>query len=69
MQDLEDPVAETKTELRQREGYAAHFAGSAPTDNPYPWSQQDECLAWIRGYNMARTDHAIANRAKADGKL
>jgi ribosome modulation factor len=47
----------------QGEGYRAYLRRESPRANPYPYSTEDDCRAWIAGYARARTDRAIANRA------
>ena len=44
----------------QGEGYAALMDNQTPLANPYPWSDQERCKAWIAGYAMARTERAMA---------
>ena len=43
----------------QAEGADAYRAGKSGRDNPYRMSTAEaRCIAWIRGYNMARTERA-----------
>lgn len=42
-------------------GHKAYQDGASRTANPYGMSSDEYlCLAWIRGYNMARTEKASA---------
>lgn len=40
----------------QKVGYQALLDGKLPRDNPYPWSDNEKCLAWNGGYAWSRTD-------------
>ena len=43
----------------QELGAASYRAGASGMDNPYRMNTDPElCTAWIRGFNMARTDRA-----------
>jgi ribosome modulation factor len=40
-------------------GAKSYQAGVSGRDNPYQMSaNEDLCIAWIRGFNMARTERA-----------
>ncbi|UDL16765.1 hypothetical protein SEA_ATUIN_72 [Arthrobacter phage Atuin] len=41
-------------------GHKAYRDGASRMENPYGMSSDEYlCLAWIRGYNMARTEKAL----------
>jgi hypothetical protein len=43
----------------QQEGIDAYQRGTSPTKNPYRMSTDEPlCMAWIRGFNAARTERA-----------
>lgn len=52
----------------ERQGYEAFQAGQGRDANPYPFStSKDQCIAWARGYAMARTDLARKRRTAKKG--
>lgn len=43
----------------QDQGVMAYQSGASGRDNPYRMATDElQCIAWIRGYNMARTERA-----------
>lgn len=57
-----------RTDRAWNAGWTAHFAGKLPTDNPHKLATAErEALAWVRGYNRARTERRRANQAMAQG--
>ena len=43
----------------QQRGYDAYLRGTSPTKNPYRMAANAQlCMAWIRGFNWARTERA-----------
>jgi len=53
-------VPNSKTILATQDlGQQAYQAGASGRDNPYRMSTDKAlCIAWIRGFNMARTERA-----------
>lgn len=55
MTDQPSKITET-----EKLGYRAYQEGVSRRGNPYKISEdEDLCMAWIRGYNIARTERAI----------
>lgn len=43
----------------QQRGYDAYLRGTSGTANPYRMAANEAlCMAWIRGFNWARTERA-----------
>lgn len=56
---MTDPTSEMISEALEL-GRKAYQDGASRRANPYGMSSDEYlCLAWIRGYNMARTDKSI----------
>lgn len=57
---MTDPTSEMISEALDL-GHKSYQDGASRRENPYGMSSDEYlCLAWIRGYNMARTERAIS---------